>query len=592
MLAFLPVRRVHFAGWFLAACLAGMLGCTPPGPRAVLKGERLLRQGRVDEAIERLEQAVELLPQEARAWNQLGLAYHAAGRGEDAEQAYRTALDRDRNLAVARFNLGSLLLEQGQAERAVPELITFTGLQVNALEGWLRLGQAQLQADQPAAAERSFLRAYRLQTNSAAALNGFGLSLVQRGRYPEAWQSFSGALQRDPGYAPALLNAGVLAQQHLRQTNLAAHAYERYLALPNPPRKAEVEKLLAQLKPSAVTNIGLAAASRPTQPARTNQPPQTTNEASTAAASQSSNAPAATTGDTSPAVIATVGPEGPAPSAQPQSPEPLQPTPSTADTAAAAPTESEPEAETRGPTETARAVPPPDRREEVPAPAQTQRVDRLPRSASAPSNAITRETVAAPATRVEPEPKLPRPPAEVDVPAALRGVDGERYPYYAYGQPRSGDRNEAIRLLNLGINDQRALRTQLALETYRRAVEVDPSLFETHYNRGVAAFELGELPEAMRAYERALAVDPDSVPARFNFATTLQKAGYLIDATAQLSALVEAHPEETRAHLALGNLYADKFQNDVRAVEAYRRVLELEPQHPNATSLRFWIEAH
>jgi tetratricopeptide (TPR) repeat protein len=195
-------------------------------------------------------------------------------------------------------------------------------------------------------------------------------------------------------------------------------------------------------------------------------------------------------------------------------------------------------------------------------------------------------------TPAEPEPPPPRTPAQVDLPAALEGIEGPRYPYYAYGQPRKGDRNEAIRLLNLGINDQRAMRTRLALETYRLAVEVDPSLFETHYNRGVAAFELGELPEAMRAYERALTVNPDSVPARFNFATTLHKAGYLIDATAQLSALVEEHPDETRAHLALGNIFADQFHDNPRAIQHYRRVLELEPQHPNATSLRFWIEAH
>jgi len=186
----------------------------------------------------------------------------------------------------------------------------------------------------------------------------------------------------------------------------------------------------------------------------------------------------------------------------------------------------------------------------------------------------------------------PRPPAQEDPPENLKDVEGPRYPYYAFGQARSGNRNEAIRLLNEGINDQRAFRTAEALAAYRRAVEVDPSLFETHYNRGVAAFELNELGEALRAYERALAVNPDSVPARFNFATTLLKSGYWIDAAAQLEALLREHPGETRAHLALGNLYADQFQDEAQASLHYQRVLELEPQHPNATSLRFWIEAH
>jgi tetratricopeptide (TPR) repeat protein len=130
------------------------------------------------------------------------------------------------------------------------------------------------------------------------------------------------------------------------------------------------------------------------------------------------------------------------------------------------------------------------------------------------------------------------------------------------------------------------------LESYRKAVELDPSLFETHYNQGVASFELGILDEAMRAYERALSVNPDSVPGRFNFAMTLQKSGYVVDAAAQLHYLAKEHPEETRVHMALGNLYADVFRDYGRAKAHYLKVLELEPEHPNGTSLRFWIEAH
>jgi tetratricopeptide (TPR) repeat protein len=185
----------------------------------------------------------------------------------------------------------------------------------------------------------------------------------------------------------------------------------------------------------------------------------------------------------------------------------------------------------------------------------------------------------------------PPPTAKVAIPSFLRNP-GVGYPYADFGRPSAGDRAEAVRLLNDGINAHRSFKVDRALDLYRQAAEVDPSLFEAHYNRGVACFEAGELGESLRAYERALAVDPDSVPARFNFATTLQKSGYPADAVAQLDHLVKAHPEETRAHLALGNLYTDTFRDDSRAREHYVRVLQLDPQHPNATSLRFWLEAH
>jgi tetratricopeptide (TPR) repeat protein len=166
------------------------------------------------------------------------------------------------------------------------------------------------------------------------------------------------------------------------------------------------------------------------------------------------------------------------------------------------------------------------------------------------------------------------------------------YPYANFDVPAQGNRAEAVRLLTEGINAQRAYRIRDALERYRSAAVADPSLFEAHYNRGVAAFEAGELGESLRAYERALSINETSVPARFNFATALEKSGYPEAAVHELELLVAAHPEEVRAHLALGNLQARRFGDRARAREHYRKVLELNPQHPEAGTLRFWIEAN
>jgi len=177
------------------------------------------------------------------------------------------------------------------------------------------------------------------------------------------------------------------------------------------------------------------------------------------------------------------------------------------------------------------------------------------------------------------------------MPTHLEAI-GAGYPYAPLVKPASGNRADAVHLLNEGINAHRGFRAQEALELYRRAAAADPSLFEVHYNRGVAAFEQGEMGEALRAYEQALAVDPGSVPARFNFATTLRRSGYPADAAAQLEHLLAAHPDETRAQLALGDLYARHFGDRQRARDRYLRVLELEPQHPQAPALRLWLEAN
>src|ERR1044071_525434 len=67
-------------------------GCTPPGPRALLDGKRLIEKGRTTEAIEKLKVAVTLLGTNAQAWNYLGVAYHQAGQFTNAESAYLRAL--------------------------------------------------------------------------------------------------------------------------------------------------------------------------------------------------------------------------------------------------------------------------------------------------------------------------------------------------------------------------------------------------------------------------------------------------------------------------------------------------------------------
>jgi tetratricopeptide (TPR) repeat protein len=137
-------------------------------------------------------------------------------------------------------------------------------------------------------------------------------------------------------------------------------------------------------------------------------------------------------------------------------------------------------------------------------------------------------------------------------------------------------------------------RNQLSesLERYRKAATSDPSFFDAHYNLGVAAYEAGDLPQALLAYEYALAIDPASVRARFNFAVALQKANYPSDAAHELEKLVAGNPDEPRAHFALGNLYSQHLDAPRKAREHYVRALELNPQHPQATAIRYWLEAH
>src|SRR5258706_5307246 len=85
-------------------------GCAPPGPRALLKGERLIRQGKYEQAIQSLQEATRLLPKNAQAYNHLGLALHVNKQLAPALAAYQKALALDHKLAAAHHNEGCLYL--------------------------------------------------------------------------------------------------------------------------------------------------------------------------------------------------------------------------------------------------------------------------------------------------------------------------------------------------------------------------------------------------------------------------------------------------------------------------------------------------
>src|SRR5437867_6026743 len=191
-------QRTYFV---LVACLMLLSGCTPPGPRALLEGKRLLERGKYSPAVDKLKSATTLLPMNAQAWNYFGLACHYAGLPEQAEQSYKRALALNRDLTEAHYNLACLWLAQNKpdkTEAAKTELLAYTLRRGNSAEGLLKLGLAQLRSRELVGAETSLTDALRLNPQGSEGLNGLGLVRVQRGHGDEAPKLFRSALKAQP----------------------------------------------------------------------------------------------------------------------------------------------------------------------------------------------------------------------------------------------------------------------------------------------------------------------------------------------------------------------------------------------------------
>lgn len=584
---------------------------------------RLLHQGEYARAIEKLKVASELLPQQAQVWNHLGLAYHGAGQPENAIFAYQKALELNRDLAAARFNLGSLYLEQSNLKAAINELTTYTVLQPTSIDGWLQLGTAQLRDRQFDAAERSFNSLLPLQPNHPAALNGLGLVQAQRKKPREAANFFNAAGH----YPPALLNLAILSQQQLNNRPFALKKYQEYLALkPKPAGWQTVQALAHQLdqelnpppapRPSVtviqtqfvtITNIAaeLPRTNPPPRPALTNTP--------LLAAIPSNRAPpliqpAAVPTNRAPPLIQPTAVPTPAPSNPPvvlaRIPEetPVKPARdlTTREPAGTAPKPTAPApAETNPPPATASA--PPEAASKPPKGGILDRVNplnwRIGKSSSPRVTPLPSGTMEIPPPRSNsPSPMIHvPPPEEAAAPAPAPVVPPPVFPRYAYrhpARPPPGNRSEAERLFTEATRAQHERRLSRAIDLYHAALRADPSFFDAYYNLGLASYQAGNWAASISTYETALALEPGSVNARYNFALALQKGGFPRDAADELTRLLAESPKDTRIHLTLGNLYAKELAQPDLARELYLKLLQLDPRHPEATAVRYWLANH
>jgi tetratricopeptide (TPR) repeat protein len=167
-----------------------------------------------------------------------------------------------------------------------------------------------------------------------------------------------------------------------------------------------------------------------------------------------------------------------------------------------------------------------------------------------------------------------------------------RYAYKSPPKPRAGDRAAAERAFAQGYQAYQAQRYNEAIQAYRSAAQLDPSFYNAHYNLALAAAEAGSQRTALAAYEQALVLQPDSIDARYNFALLLKQSGYPLDAAAQLETLLTRYPNDTRSHLALGNLCAQSLNQPDKAREHYLRVLQADPRNPQAGAIHYWLAEH
>jgi len=110
-----------------------------------------------------------------------------------------------------------------------------------------------------------------------------------------------------------------------------------------------------------------------------------------------------------------------------------------------------------------------------------------------------------------------------------------------------------------------------------------------HFYFAESAFGLRKYDEYLEHVRKAIELDPESyqsalVDAYINVSDKYNQAGKLDKYTEYLALAVQESPETVSLHLKLGYGY-EEAQRYAEAVQQWRMVLDLEPEHPDRTKL-------
>ncbi|NPV81028.1 MAG: tetratricopeptide repeat protein [Firmicutes bacterium] len=131
-----------------------------------------------------------------------------------------------------------------------------------------------------------------------------------------------------------------------------------------------------------------------------------------------------------------------------------------------------------------------------------------------------------------------------------------------------------------GRHDQPSLNE--AIRLYRKALEIDPTLADAHFQLGLALYDLGKFQESAASFRRALELSPGRKDALENLALSYLSMGDQARAMAIYEDLLESDGDSVSIWIALGDL-SMKGGLYKEAAYYYRQAIMLMPK---------WATAH
>jgi tetratricopeptide (TPR) repeat protein len=174
--------------------------------------------GRLALALRRPADAVQLLQRAAprlglaAAWSDLGRGLNNLRRLQDAEAAFRRALELDPADAGLHDRLGHVLRSRNRIDEALEAFRKAAELDPGRVRAWRNLGATLLAADQPEEARAALLRARELDPDDVRVREFLAASAHAAGDLATATAEYRALLGEHPELADAWANLGMALQ--------------------------------------------------------------------------------------------------------------------------------------------------------------------------------------------------------------------------------------------------------------------------------------------------------------------------------------------------------------------------------------------
>jgi len=175
-------------------------------------GASLNEHGKYGEAIAAYRKVIELKPDPylAPAYSNLGMALADQGKYEEAIAAYRKAIELKPDDAYIYYNgLGVTLMQQGKDQEAIVAYRKAIELNPAYADAYSNLGAAFNAQGKYGEAITAYRKAIELKPDDADAYSNLGVVLKKQEKYEEAIAAYRKAIELKPDFSEAYYNLGI-----------------------------------------------------------------------------------------------------------------------------------------------------------------------------------------------------------------------------------------------------------------------------------------------------------------------------------------------------------------------------------------------